>query len=447
MNSTSPHPQHDHARHGEQARFPIWWIAGAFLLVLIISLGLRFATPVLDKGLLYDEKYISAPIVNLIELGWSVDTAIDFRETKGPGLIWTYAIINEAIGHDLNSLRLTTVLFLIGGFIPLVLIASRCGMRGPDYLLLGLGYILLPYHAILGQLVMSEASFVFGSMLMMTVFVHCMSQPSRMSRILGPIIVALLMSILLHHRVHAVALAGAICLTALNRDRVRSWPWWGACLLAGLSRIPLWVHWGGLVSPEFQGPHSLGISADSLAYLGATLTPYVGVMLIYVICYRKRLAHWWVGPLGLCIGVLLSIVAMPDLTQRLPLLDHEVLRFQGIVATFVRRVAGDETIFATALVGAFMAIGLGGLGGLGAVAFNRKVDSMVGLVCRLCFWALLCGWLLYLLTGSVVYDRYPLAWAFLLPIVWTNQLPRWLMWMQYAGLLGIAGVFTFTWLL
>jgi len=68
-----------------------------------------------------------------------------------------------------------------------------------------------------------------------------------------------LLAILLHNRIHAVAFAGAICLTAFGRDRLRSWPWWLACVLAGICRLPLWMRWGGLVSPEYQSMHGLGL--------------------------------------------------------------------------------------------------------------------------------------------------------------------------------------------
>lgn len=424
-----------------------WWTAAACLIVLAAAIALRVGTSILHKGPVFDEKFITAPIVDLIELGWSVETAIDFRETKGPGMVWPYAIINQFIGHDLNDIRLTSVGFFVAGFFPLCLLAMRCRMRGIELALVAIGYVLLPYHAILAQLVMSESSFVCGASLLMLIVALTIGRTSSAVRVAGLCATCILLSILLHHRVHAVAFAGAICLTALFVERGRSWPWWVACVIAGVSRIPLWVRWGGLVSPEFQGPHTLGLSVESLAYLGATLTPFLGVLLVYVLAYRRRFTLWWLPMAGMGIGLVLSLVAMPDLQQRLPLLDSEVLRYQGIAATLVRRLAGETGLFSDTMLAGLMMIGLGGLGGLAAIAFNRSGKTTEDVVCQLCFWSFACGWLLYLLTGSVVYDRYPLAWAVLLPVVWTRELPRWLWILQMIGLVAIAGVFTWTWLL
>ncbi len=71
------------------------WMIGAVILVAVTGLALRYATNILDKGTVYDERFIRAPIDDLIARGWSVETAIDFTETKGPTMIWSYAIDNN----------------------------------------------------------------------------------------------------------------------------------------------------------------------------------------------------------------------------------------------------------------------------------------------------------------------------------------------------------------
>ena len=50
---------------------------GAFLLVLVAAMALRYATNILDKDAIFDERYIRLPIDDLLARGWSVETAID----------------------------------------------------------------------------------------------------------------------------------------------------------------------------------------------------------------------------------------------------------------------------------------------------------------------------------------------------------------------------------
>lgn len=81
-------------------------IIAAMAIVVIAGVGLRLGTQAATIPATYDEPWIMTPIVNLIEQGWSMRTAIDFDETKGPGLIWIYALLGEALGSTLNQLRL-----------------------------------------------------------------------------------------------------------------------------------------------------------------------------------------------------------------------------------------------------------------------------------------------------------------------------------------------------
>ena len=55
-----------------------------------------------------------------------VETAIDFKETKGPTLIWTYAVGGAALGGTLNDLRLVSVLFFVAGIAPLLTSCAYC---------------------------------------------------------------------------------------------------------------------------------------------------------------------------------------------------------------------------------------------------------------------------------------------------------------------------------
>ncbi|MHC4108416.1 MAG: hypothetical protein ACYSTY_10065 [Planctomycetota bacterium] len=205
----------------------------------------------------------------LIDESWSVENAIDFEETKGPALIWTYALVGELVGSELNRLRLVSVAFFVLGSVPLLLIGRACGVAGPWLLIVAALYVLLPHNAVLGQLLMSEPVFVFGSLWLMWIFVRGFGASAASERrVIGPVAFGAILAILLHNRVHAAAFGAAAVLVAWERDGRRSWPWWAACAAAGLVRVPLWIRWGGLVSPEYQSMHGLGFSPASLTYLG-----------------------------------------------------------------------------------------------------------------------------------------------------------------------------------
>ena len=153
--------------------------------------------------------------------GWSVETAIDFEETKGPALIWPYALLGETLGGSLNDLRLVSGLFFVLSVVPLLLLATRAGSRGASLLLAALGFMLLPYEIVFGQLVMGEASFLFGALWLVLIalwgFGDSTHGPHRWSA-------GAYWSRHLHSRIHAVAWAGAICPVAFQREGIRSWP-------------------------------------------------------------------------------------------------------------------------------------------------------------------------------------------------------------------------------
>ena len=114
------------------------WMFGAIFLVALVLLGLRWSSSIQNKGPVFDEQYITVPINNLIEDGWSIQTAIDFQETKGPAMIWPYAIIGEWFGGTLHDLRLVSVWFSILAIVVLVWIAFVASCTGEPLFLLQL---------------------------------------------------------------------------------------------------------------------------------------------------------------------------------------------------------------------------------------------------------------------------------------------------------------------
>jgi hypothetical protein len=316
------------------------------------------------------------------------------------------------------------VFFFVTGVVPLLLIARRCGLAGPALPLISACYILLPRNAAMGQLLMSEPSFIWWSLWLLFVFVWGFGDSRQTQRtVVGPILVGCLLAISLHLRIHAVAFAAAIVLVAFERDRWRSWPWWTACAIAGLSRVPLIVRWGGLVSPEYQGPHGLGLAPASLTYMAAALVPMTAVLLWPALLDRRFVARRWMIGLGAGLGLVLAVVARPSLAQTMTILDFDVKRYLGLTALAVSRIT-DTPLLQAVLLGALAVTGAAALGAMSSMARATMPQDRLGVVLRLQFWTLLAGCCLYVLTNSVVYDRYLLAWAVLMPIVWVASLPR-----------------------
>jgi hypothetical protein len=424
-----------------------WWMAAAALLVIIVAVALRFGTHVRGSEATFDEPYTRIPIENIVRQGWSTETAIDFEETKGPAFVWTYALLAEILGDDLDDLRLTSVLFFVLGIVPLLAMCRQCGIGGPAQVAVAGLYVLLPYHAPLAQLLMSESSFMFGSLVLMWIFVWGVGGTvDEERRVIGPVLFGIMLAILLHHRIHAVAFAGAACLVALERDGVRSWPWWLACLIAGICRIPLWIRWGGLVSPEFRTMYELGFSPEALTYLAAAYVPMTAVFIIPVLFREEYRNRRWLVWLGAGIGLVLALLAPSSLTETVPALGDERLRFLGITATALRN-ASSSVIVHRVLLTILATIGMASLGALAGVAWRRAAMDRRAMLMKLLFWCLLGGWGMTVLTDSAVYDRYIVPWGALLPIVWILAIPRWLLILEALLLLAIGLRLTWVWLM
>jgi hypothetical protein len=131
---------------------------------------------------------------------------------------------------------------------------------------------------------------------------------------------------------------------------------------------------------------------------------------------------------------------MPDLSVPDTIdLVNQSDRFQGIAASVVVRISTCPLVQQITL-GLLAGLGLAGLAGV----WHCKERAYI--VCRITFWSLAFGWLLYAVTRGFVFDRFLLTWAFLLPIVWIRVLPKWLLVIQYLGLLFIAAWLTSQWL-
>jgi hypothetical protein len=395
------------------------WRFAAVVMMIVVLFGLRWTSDIQATGPIFDEEWITVPINDLIEQGWSVETAIDFEETKGPALIWPYAAIGKLLGGTLNDLRLISLWSTVLGGGVLVVLAGWCGVRRWGYIAIAWGWLLLPYLAVFSQLVMGEASFILLEMLMVAAFVWGVR---RGNRVTAPILYGLLLTIALHSRIHAVAVAGGVCIAALASQGVASWPWWVASIVAGLLRIPLWVRWDGLVSPKFQNLHGLGLRLESLTYLAAAMAPLVGVFVLAA--WRRGQRRWIVA--GGVVGAMLGVLAMPDLS--LPQgMDLSVphARFQGIAATLVKQLASGDGL-RQVLLGGMAVLGLAGLAGLWASSRKFERVSTLWLLVQVQAWTLVAGWGLYAVTRGFVFDRFLLVWAMLLPVIWFRVLPRWL---------------------
>lgn len=420
------------------------WMIGTAILVAIMLLGLRWTTSIQEKGPVFDEQYITIPINNLIEDGWSVETAIDFQETKGPAMIWPYAVIGDWFGGTLLDLRLVSVWFSILAFGVLVWIAVRCKLHKGVLVLVATGWLLLPYNIVFSEIVMGESSFLFLSLLCVAIFIWNFKDGTESpNSTIAPLLYCVTLAIALHSRIHVVALAGGICIAAWSLQGRKSWPWWLASIVAGVLRIPLWQRWGGLVSSDYQSLHGLGFRFESLSYLAAALLPFVGVFAVEAWRIGKGRASLIVS---FCVGFSLCMIAMPDLSiPQLIDFTNENDRFQGIAATLTKAIS-DHPTGQQVVLSILSGLGLAGLAGLWNCRENT--DSTIGLVVHdVCYWSLTLGWLLYALTRGFVFDRFILIWAFLLPIVWIRILPKKLLIAQYMLLTVIAVRLVVLWLM
>ncbi|MBC8200916.1 MAG: hypothetical protein H8E86_02625 [Planctomycetes bacterium] len=415
-----------------ESKGTISWVIGATLLVVVVLFGIRWMTDLMTKGPILDAKYITVPIVDIMEKGWSFQTAIDYEETKGPAMIWQYAFFGKLLGGSLNDLRLVSLWSSALAFFVLAWIAVRSAVYKRELLYIAVGWLLIPYNMLFSEIVMGEISFLLLSVLAVAFYIWGTQENiPKWKRVLGPVLYCVAITLALHSRIHVVALAGAVCFTAFALQGKQSWPWWIASAVAGLLRIPLWLHWGGLVSPEYQTLHGLGIRLESMAYLAAALVPFVGVFAITgwrIKNARRRICA------AFFIGCMLIVVAMPDLSVP-DFIDYEnnTDRFQGLVATVVLNITSNA--YVQQYIFAFLAgIGLAGLAGLFAC---KEKSARVG---SIAFWSLAFGWLLYGFTRGFVFDRFLLTWAFLLPIVWYQVLPKKLLIAQLLLLVVIASI-------
>jgi hypothetical protein len=408
------------------------WIAMTVAMVLAAALGLRFGTDVLRLPAdVRDEYLMKAPIDAILDRGWSVETAINYQEVKGPAFYWSYAIVGEVIGGSINELRLVSVAFFVASIGPLLFIARRAGVPGAGLPTVGLLWIVLPYNAYISQLLFSEPSFVFYAACLMAAYMWGFGDSRDRARlVVGPILVGVLLSILLHHRPHAAAFAIAMCLVAIERDRVRAWPWVLACGLAAVSRLPLWLHWGGLVTSDYQGVFGFGFRPAGLTYMLAALLPFVAWFLVPT-GDRFRSRAWWILVIGGAIsGALLAVFAAPDLARRIPddpstlpaTIPRPPREFAGVIATMVTTTVHSAT-GQTWVLALLSSLGGAAMGGFAAAAWERSDAD--GIVRRLAFWTIAGGVPLYVMTSGPVFDRYLLVWCVLLPVVWLRALPRW----------------------
>lgn len=419
-------------------RTRVRWIAPFIggLLVLAVAMSLRFLTDAQTLDATWDEPAMHPIVRQLVRGGWGVENSLDYEDTKGPAFFWTYAGIAEFTGDSLANLRtLTTAFFVISGLLCAIVCvhafkpdATTQPTIGAVALVTAL-FVVLPYQAVLGQLFMSEPSFVAASLLLILIYIDSLRGQSRF----GPVLFCLILTLVLHHRVHIVALAGAICLVSWWRDGRASWPWWWACIAAGLLRLPLMLRWDGLVSPLYQSRYGLGFQPDNLAYLAIAALPYTWITLATIMWDRVRRSRWvlalTIAGLG---GAVLGLAAAPDLGL---VLDES--RYLGFAASLLRLMPEDSSL-QVLVMRLGVALGVAGLVSVVAVAFSQEPDDpMIPGVLQIAGLVLVLGWLLYGTARGDVYDRYLLSFSILLPIVWIRRCPRPLVILQLLLLAGL----------
>ena len=362
--------------------------------------------------LTWDEGFM-LPVVEQLADRWPEPSVFwDFEDTKGPGFFVPAAILFDA-GVGLEGLRLINLMLAIcsAGLIGMLVKKNWCAAAA-----VGLLLALMPYHAVLSHLFMSETSFVLGSIIL---GILATAGPKGEPGIWRPLAFGLGLAILLHHRVHAVVPAAAAVLVAFQRDGSPAWRYGLAGLAAGILRLPLYLEWGGLVSPEYANRYGMGFSPEAVVYLLGAVAPlvWVGVPLGWS---KRPTLMAWVGVLT----VMIALVAGPDLASP----DGGVrpdgtfpLRFQGLLATAVLKLPLSIQPFALTLS---VAMGTMGLTGLYLQLPKPGLDENDGFP-RYGWYLLAFGCLLYVATRGAVYDRYLLCFGCGLPILLVRHAPGW----------------------
>ncbi len=430
-------------RSKSRARKHRTWLAAAMILVTALVVVLYFATGLYDVSNVRDEDLMKVPIDAILQNGWSIRTAIDYQEVKGPAFFWMYAMPAEAIGGGINSLRAISMAYFVLGAWALLLLARECGLGSRGLITIAVLYALSPYNTFTALLLMSEPSVTCVGLWLVFVFVRGMTagEVSRIRR-WAPFVFMVLLTILLHHRPHAVALGGAAVVTALVRDRARAWPWVLACISAGLLRLPLYLRWGGMVTSHYQDLFGFGVRLDGLTYMLAAILPWIAGWLIAPLFAGRTSNAFTLRRMTMAglAGLLLGAFAVPDLDAKVQYTlpgstdIKSQAEYAGVIATFLKG-ALPQGVARDLVMAIFAGMGAASLAGLFLTRPKSESQQFahrdsLQVVLRLAFWTLACGLPLYLITSGPVYDRYLVVWVILLPIAWRATLPRWLLFVQ-----------------
>lgn len=407
---------------------------------------------------IWDESYMLPVVREIVNEHWSLESLVDYQDTKGPAFFWTYAAWCSLFSTSLSSLRLLTMALTVLCAWPASLIAWRA-WRDTEYTYRQKAWItvfsvsliwLLPYQPVLSQLFMSEPLFDLLSLWAIALALIGFEQQkrsdagSRSGQWPYRTAYTIVLVLLVHVRVQAVVVAGAVCLTAAMSIGVRaSAGWWIASVVAGASRIPLWIHWGGLVSPDFQSRYGLGFRLDALTYFLIALLPVTVAFLWLPDRLSPRRTLYVIGGAAV-LGAVLGVTATPNLD-----LSLEAGRYMGLVASVLRESL--PTSFPARMLAwiGLTAIGAAALGGavLHAQSESAEVGGLREPVLFMAIWLVVIGWLLHALTRGDVFDRYLLPFTLLVPTLWLRALPAWLVAAMAMLLMLINAVFVSTWLI
>lgn len=414
MNSQLPQPE-------EERAWWAWLVPALAALAVLVIVGLALGTG--SRPLQWDEKYIVPIIDRIFRTGWNTPALIDYDDTKGPAFFWLYAGFAEIFGPNTAVLRSLSIIMTALWTALMVGLLDVKERRAGRIALVVLLALTLPYSLVISQLAMSEPSFLLGCAVMAVAAVAALRRESHRAQLVeGPIVFGVLFAVLLHHRIHVVAPAGAILMVAIACERWKSWPWLVAGLIAGLSRIPLWVHWGGLVGPSYQDRYRIGLRLDSLVYLSAALLPTIGLTLVAAIMRRRELGRRRLGVILVLggLGAGMAAMAVPGVSS-----DPQVLNFAGPVATLLRPIA-DSPMLLSGAFASLCALGMMSMAAMVALTWPQTRDASPLVRCgsQMACLTIVFGWLLSAVAGGDVYDRYLLAFTFLWPVLCVRMFPR-----------------------
>ena len=336
---------------------------------VVVYLVLTLCTFIGDKALgppAYDQNLYHYHVVRQFEQEWPAVNIADYGAATGPGYHIVLATASKAVGYELDTLRLVSLVLGMGLIVAVAgWAATSVGPRAASLLtmplaastyVLGSGlhvhtdnfgwmFVVLALGPVVFQIVRPLSFFTAGLFALLAVSVR-----QIFIWTIGPIIFAgLLASPLVRTLPDSIL--------PKRESAQRSWGLLTCAIAAAIPAVVLLFVfiglWGGLVPPRFSGFHASGYSLCAFGYALAVAAIYAPFFLMVVpdimgVLYRVRV---WVIVFAI-IGAVLSVLGPSDVNIDAGRMGGPVWRLVGMGPVFAERslvLAGFAACGAAAL--------------------------------------------------------------------------------------------------